>query len=421
MIKAIFRKNNILLLYLIIIGELVFSLPFHVSRFFRPSLIEEYNYTNTMLGLAFSIYGITALLSYLPGGYIADRISPKYLLFWSLLLTSLGGIFFLLNPSFIGLCIIYGYWGITTILFFWAALIKSTRNIAGYHQGVSFGALEAGRGLVASFCASVAVIIYTNDSLINLINNLFLKKISSLSVVIFYYSIITFFSALMILFFFKDSKDSKIKTKKIDYNTVFKNIKPILYISLIVLGAYSGYKGIDYYSYYFYEILNYSKEKSALIITNLSYLRPVSALLAGIIADKISSRKTTLLLFILMLFSYSFLSLINFDAQLVYFLYTNFIISMVAVFSLRGIFYSLLQEAGLPVNITGLSVGIISFIGYMPDIFIGPIFGFFLDQNNGIQSFHACFIFLLSTVVISLLSSILLIKIKRNNNSSFNN
>ena len=96
-------KNILPLTLLIVAGELIFSLPFHVSRFFRPSLLEDYNYSNMELGIAFSIYGVTALLSYMPGGYIADKISPKYLLFSSLFLTSIGGIFFMTNPSINGL------------------------------------------------------------------------------------------------------------------------------------------------------------------------------------------------------------------------------------------------------------------------------------------------------------------------------
>ena len=43
---------------------------------------------------------------------------------------------------------------------------------------------------------------------------------------------------------------------------------------------------------------------------------------------------------------------------------------MIGVFSLRGIFYSLLKDANIPSTITGIAVGIVSFIGYMPDIYI---------------------------------------------------
>ena len=335
--KKILNKNYLSLLYLIIVGEMVFALPFHVSRFFRPSLLEDFNYSNTELGVAFSIYGITALISYLPGGYIADKVSPKYLLFFSLLMTSIGGLFFLQNPGYLGLYAIYGFWGITTILFFWAALIKATRSIAGNNQGFSFGALEAGRGLVASICGSIAVIIYSSKTVINTFLSLFDKSISSLSAVIYFYSITTFLSSLMILLLFETDKVQKIQRKKVELKGIYKNLKSIICISFVVLAAYSGYKGIDYYVYYFYEIFGYSKEKSSLIITNLSYLRPISALLAGIIADKITSRFSCRILFVLMFISYGFLSLININ-NILYLIYLNFIISMIAIFSLRGIF-----------------------------------------------------------------------------------
>ena len=407
MAKKTINKNYFSLLYLIIVGELIFSLPFHISRFFRPSLLEEYNYTNSMLGIAFSIYGFTALISYLPGGYIADKIPAKYLLFTSLFLTSFGGFFLLFQPGFYGLCLVYGYWGITTILFFWAALIKATRNIADTKQGLFFGSLEAGRGLVASLCGSAAFLLFSNNALPNLYEKFFFEKLSPLLIVIFYYSLITFISSFIILFFFKDDeKSSKTKRIKVNLLDVLNNSKSIIRISIIVLAAYSGYKGIDYYVYYFYQVLGYTQEKSSLVITNLSYLRPVSALLAGFIADKITSKKTSLTLFIFLIISYAYLSFSKTDINYVYILFLNFILSMIAIFSLRGIFYSFLQENKLPVSITGISVGIISFIGYLPDIFIGPVFGYFLDTFSGVLAFQKCFTFLLFLSLAGMVASI---------------
>ena len=410
--QKIINQKSLSLLYLVIVGELVFSLPFHISRFFRPSLLEEFSYTNTMLGYAFSIYGLTALMCYLPGGYIADKVSPKYLLFLSLLLTSIGGLFLLTKPGYLGLCLIYGFWGITTILFFWAALIKATRNIAGDRQGFSFGVLEAGRGLVASLCGSIAVLIYSSNFIANLISKLFYTSESSLYAVIFFYSLITFLSSMMVLFFFRDTNIKENKKININFDNIFKNIVPIICISIVVLAAYSGYKGIDYYVYYFYEIFEYSKEKSSQVITNLSYLRPIAAILAGIIADKISSKLSCLTLFISMIFSYTVLSFINFSSSTLILIYLNFIISMIAIFSLRGIFYSLLEEVKLPITITGIAVGIVSFVGYMPDIFIGPIFGYFLDKSGEINSFQNCFVVLLIFSLVGLIASLKLLKIR---------
>ncbi|GAK89178.1 transporter [Nonlabens ulvanivorans] len=46
---------------------------------------------------------------------------------FSLFLTALGGIYMSTYPSYLGLSILYGYWGFTTIFLFWAAMIKATR------------------------------------------------------------------------------------------------------------------------------------------------------------------------------------------------------------------------------------------------------------------------------------------------------
>jgi hypothetical protein len=34
---------------LIIAGEMIFGLPFHTARFFRPTLLEAFGFTNTQL------------------------------------------------------------------------------------------------------------------------------------------------------------------------------------------------------------------------------------------------------------------------------------------------------------------------------------------------------------------------------------
>ena len=62
---------------LIIAGEIIFGLPFHTARFFRPTMLEVFGFTNTQLGDLFALYGLTAMLSYFPGGAIADLPDPS--------------------------------------------------------------------------------------------------------------------------------------------------------------------------------------------------------------------------------------------------------------------------------------------------------------------------------------------------------
>ena len=62
-----------LMLTLVFAGEIVFLLPFHTTRFFRPTMLEAFGLTNTQLGDFFAAYGVMAMIAYFPGGALADR------------------------------------------------------------------------------------------------------------------------------------------------------------------------------------------------------------------------------------------------------------------------------------------------------------------------------------------------------------
>ena len=143
---------------LVIAGEMVFSLPFHITRFFRPTVLEVFGFTSTQLGDLFAVYGITAMLSYFPGGPLADRYSARSLLTVSLVATALGGFYVATIPGALAMAAVYGFWGITTIFLFWAALIRATREWGGSDvPGTAFGLLDGGRGLVQAAFAFAMV------------------------------------------------------------------------------------------------------------------------------------------------------------------------------------------------------------------------------------------------------------------------
>ena len=147
---------------LILSGELVFILPYFLSRVFRPTFLEVFNLTNIELGSLFSVYGSVALFSYIFGGSLADRFLPGKLIAISLVTTAFGGLLLATYPSFLVLQILYGYWGFTTVFLFWGAMIKGTRMWGGTkNQGQAFGFLDGGRGMVAAFMGSIGVFIYS--------------------------------------------------------------------------------------------------------------------------------------------------------------------------------------------------------------------------------------------------------------------
>ena len=75
---------------LILAGEAIFGLPFALARVFRPTVLDVFGLTNLQLGAAFSLYGTVAMLSYFPGGPLADRYPARRMMSVALLSTALG-------------------------------------------------------------------------------------------------------------------------------------------------------------------------------------------------------------------------------------------------------------------------------------------------------------------------------------------
>ena len=151
MAEASRAQRFVYMLGLILAGEAVFVLPFNLARFFRPTVLEVLGFTNTQLGAAQGVYGVVAIGAYIFGGPIADRFEARKLLAISLWATALGGLYLATFPDVQGARFLWGFFGLTTILFFWAALIKATRDWGGVDtQGRAYGLLDGGRGALAA-------------------------------------------------------------------------------------------------------------------------------------------------------------------------------------------------------------------------------------------------------------------------------
>ena len=72
-------------------GGIIFLLPFLREVYYIP-LQRALNLSNTQLGILMSVFGVAALLTYFPGGWLADRVSSRKLITFSMLATGLAGI-----------------------------------------------------------------------------------------------------------------------------------------------------------------------------------------------------------------------------------------------------------------------------------------------------------------------------------------
>ena len=109
----------------------------------------------------YSMLGVVYAVSYLPSGWLADRVAPRILISFSLYLTGALGFLYSTAPAFPVLIVIFGCWGVSTGLTFWSAVIKRVNSIAtDSERGRFFGMLDGGRGLVEASLAFIAVSVF---------------------------------------------------------------------------------------------------------------------------------------------------------------------------------------------------------------------------------------------------------------------
>lgn len=358
------------------------------------------------------------MLAYFPGGVIADHFSTRKLLALSLWTTALGGIYMAQIPDQFGLAILFAYWGITSILLLWAALISATREWGGESsQGKAFGLLDAGRGLTAAAVASLAVYFFTSALPINLENATLLQRTQALQIVIYVYTAITFLIGFFVWWLIPNDRTLKLNltnrnllTTSLSLSGIHKtlNQRVIWLQAIIVICAYSTYKGLDNYGLYAVQVLGMTEVESAQFTSLAAYIRPISAIAAGFLADRFITTRMVKISFLLLTISYALLTFLSPSASLLNIIYCNLIITFIAVYAVRGIYFALLEESKIANNITGSAVGLISVIGFTPDIFFYPIAGRLLDSAPGLQGHQNFFAMLVIISVVGMAATIFL-------------
>ena len=72
----------------------------------------------------------------------------------------------------------------------------------------------------------------------------------------------------------------------------------------------------------------------------------------------------------------------------------NAAVVSLAVFALRGIYFALLEEGGVPTAVTGTAAGVVSAIGFTPDVFMPLIGGVLLDAYPGVAGYQVLYGFI---------------------------
>ena len=415
-INSVKSNKSLILFTIIFAGEAVFFLPFVMARIFRPTLLEVFQISNVELGTYFSVYGFVAMVSYFFGGILADKFTARYLMSVALWLTALGGIVMSFIPSGIIMMLIYAFWALTSIFLFWAAMIRATRELGGVaEQGRTFGWLEGGRGATAALMGTIAFLVFAGTTPTAQSVTVQEGGLHPFQIVILVVSGLTFLAGILIWFIVPNKS---IIEEHVPVNETITRIRQLLrmpsiwMLSIIIVCAYVGYKITDDFSLYAREVLGFSEVNAASVGTAALWLRAFVAISVGYLGDRFNSVNIIIYSFVLSILGgvLFFTGLFN---KYILLALLNLIITAAGIYGIRALYFAVLKQAKIPLLLTGTAVGIVSVIGFTPDVFMSPWMGYLLDSNPGVVGHQNVFLVLASFSVVGLIVS-LFFKIQEN-------
>lgn len=363
----------------------------YLRQNFEVSILETFDISIKELGRCYSILGVIFVATYLPSGWLADRVEPRGLVAFSLAMTGVLGIWFSTVPSYAALQFIFAGWGIVTGLTFWAALIKAVAVLAKHdEQGRFFGILDGGRGLVEAILASIAIAWFAYS-----LNTLGEPTGAALLRVIYLYIVFAMVLAPIVYFAIDDTgsdADSPAGPGR-QRPRILQDLRTILGKEEIWLAAicincgYQLFWATYSFSGYLQNIYGLTAVAVGTITVAKLWMRPIGAVVAGFAGDRFNREKTLAALMFAGTVSLAALIVLPASAGATVLLAVVLLVGLMT-YAIRGIFWSTLDSCNISVRIKGLAIGVMSLIGYSPDIYLPLLNGFLLESFPGKSGYN---------------------------------
>ena len=393
-VTAAASRRYVQLLLLVLAAGAIYPI-LYLRQVYQTTMLEVFAIDNAQLGYLYSVLGFVFFLSYLPSGWLADRMAPRFLICFSLVATGVLGLCYSTAPSFPVLLAIFCGWGLTTGLTFWASVLKRVRMIAGAHeQGRFFGLLDGGRGLVEALLATIALGLFAAATRSDPH-----ASATGLRHVIYMYSFVCIGIGVL-MSFFKDPQQSATEAaaaaaeKESNLWQDLKMLAAIPQLWLVAAVVFCGYQ-IFWATYSFSAYLqqgdlHVSVVMAGVVTTLKLWMRPIGGIGGGYLGDRLSNlRVLTYALFLAVLGLVGLILLPSLRSVTVLAIVVLFI--GVMTYAIRGLYWTLLDHCNIPMRITGLAIGLVSLIGYSSDIFLPLINGYITQRFAGLVGYQIYF------------------------------
>lgn len=339
---------------------------------YQETILEVFNMTLTQMNWIYSILGMVFVVGYFPSGVLSDKFSAKNLLALSLLGTAIGGFWFAQVPNFEHVVYIFAMWGVFSVFTFWSSHMKVVKMLSSEAEdGRFFGILDGGRGLVEALLASLALAIFSGVLGASLE---IADKKEALVSIIYMYSAVLLVTSILIFLFVKEDKNARDEAeaskeggfKFSDLGQVFKN-KYIYLHGIILFAGYTMFWTNYYFGGHMQTNLGLTPVTVGSIMVAVLWMRPVGGVLGGFLADKIGKEVTIAGSLLGGCACLAIMAMLP-KTLPVAAIGGLIVVSGLFLYMIRGTYWSLLGKSRIDVAIMGTAIGVISFIGYLPDI-----------------------------------------------------
>lgn len=381
-------RHALTMVVLCVAGGTIFNVVYVFEVYYLP-LQQAMGLSKSQIGMLLGVFGAFSMLSYGPGGWLADRFSSRKLITIAMVFTGGTGFLYAGFPSYKVALVLHALWGISISLVFWNAMIKATRNWApSERQGRAFGFLEAGRGLFGTIGSTILLGVFTWLGSTRM----------ALATVIASWSGIIVLCGMAAWFVLQDDDpsskaDSEEEKPKVGWREVKLVLKmpAVWLIAIVIIAANSGFWATYLFTPYASEVFLLSVAMGGLIGVARNWINPLAPFISGFVADRFGiSRTTTVLLFVMMI-CFALFAVTPGNIALLPLVVANGATAALCIYALRGIYFALLDEQGIPTAVTGTAAGVASVIGFTPDVFMPVVSGAILDNYPGLTGYRILF------------------------------
>lgn len=390
---------------------IIYLLPY-VQYTYYDSMRNALQLNNTQLGTMISVFGLINAVLYPVGGLFLDKYAKdKTFIVAALVITGAGGFYLASYPNYAGSLLIMSLWAFTTTFLFWTAFINGKRRLGtGQNMGKVFGLSESFSMLCGLFASSTGLIVFQRFN-------------ESFRSIIIYYSLLHFVTAVICLIFLPaDPKMDKTAAKKHSGNDVnvmeglriLVKRKDIWYICVIVFCSYGIGMTIGKLNPYLTGVFGLSVVLAATISIVNQYATPIiGPSSGGMIADKMKCSTRFI--------KYCFVWLAVAAAALIFIPGKVSFVVVAVIFGLsikliqtcqRGAYWVPLTDTRVPEKYSGTAIGLVSFLGFLPEAFLQTLWGKVLDiyADNQIMGYKIIWGGILVMAVIGFIFCLLLIR-----------